>query len=44
MAGSLTATARELPRYKLDLACMQEVRGDKGSTVRVGEYSFFYGT
>jgi hypothetical protein len=29
-AGSLTATARELARYKLDLVGVQEVRWDKG--------------
>jgi len=40
-AGSLTAAARELPRYKLDLAGVQEVRGDERSTVRVGDYNFF---
>ena len=28
-AGSLTAAARELARYKLDLVGMQEVRWDK---------------
>jgi hypothetical protein len=42
-AGSLTAVARELARYKLDLVCVQEVRLIKGGTVRVGEYKFFYG-
>ena len=29
-AGSLTAAARELARYKLDLVGVQEVRCDKG--------------
>ena len=33
MAGSLTAVARELARYKLDLVSVQEVRWDKGGTV-----------
>jgi hypothetical protein len=33
-AGSLTAAARELARYKLDLAGVLEVRWDKGGTVR----------
>src|SRR5215469_944672 len=33
-AGSLTAAARELARYKLDLVGVQEVRWDKGGTVR----------
>jgi hypothetical protein len=35
--------ARELARYKLNLVCVQEVRWDKGGTVRAGNYSFFYG-
>ena len=42
-AGSLMAVARELARYKLDLAGVQEVKWDKGGTVRAGEYNFFYG-
>jgi hypothetical protein len=33
--------ARELVRYKLDLVGVQEVRWDKGGTVRVGDYTFF---
>jgi hypothetical protein len=33
-AGSLTAAGRELARYKLDLVGVQEVRWDKGGTVR----------
>jgi hypothetical protein len=37
--GSLTAAARELSRYKLDLLGMQEVRWDFGVTVRKGDYS-----
>ena len=40
-AGSFTAAARELARYKLDLAGLQEVRGDEESTVRVGDFNFF---
>jgi exonuclease III len=36
-AGSLIAI-RELARYKLDLVSVQEVRWDKGGTVRVGDY------
>ena len=40
-AGSLMAAARELARYKLDLVGVQEVRWDKGATVRAGEYNFF---
>jgi exonuclease III len=41
-SGSLTA-ARELARYKVDLVDVQEVRWDKGSTVRGGDCNFFYG-
>ena len=40
--GLLTAAARELERYKLDLVGVQEVRWDNGGTVRAGNYSFFY--
>ena len=42
-AGSLMAVARKLVRYKLDLVGVQEVRHDKGGTVRAGDYNFFYG-
>ena len=35
--------ARELARYKLDLVGVQEVRWDKGGTVRAGCHNFFYG-
>jgi len=35
-AGSRTAAARKLARYKLDLVSVQEVRWDKGGTVRAG--------
>jgi len=35
-AGSLTAAARELAGCKLDLVGRQEVRWDKGGTVRAG--------
>ena len=41
--GSLTAAARELARYKLDLVGVHEVRWDKRGTVRAGNYNFFYG-
>ena len=34
---------RELGRYKLDVVEVQEVRWDKGGTVRAGDYDFFYG-
>jgi hypothetical protein len=37
------AAARELARYKLDLVGVQEVRWDKVGTIKVGDYSFFYG-
>jgi len=39
-AGSLTAAARELARYKLDLVGVQEFRWDKGGTVRPEDYNF----
>jgi exonuclease III len=42
-AGLLTAAARELARYKLDLLGVQEVRWDKEGTVRAGDYNFHYG-
>jgi hypothetical protein len=42
-AGTLTSVARELARYKLDLVGVQEVRWEKGGTVRAGDYNFFYG-
>jgi hypothetical protein len=35
--------ARELAKYKLDLAGVQKVRWDKEGAVRAGEYTFFYG-
>ena len=40
-AGSLKGSARELARYKLDVVGVQEVRWDKGGTVRAGDYDFF---
>jgi hypothetical protein len=36
-------TAKELAGYKLDLVGVQEVRWDRGGTVRAGDYNFFYG-
>jgi exonuclease III len=42
-SGSLMTVAKELARYKLDLVGVQEVRWDKGGTVRAGDYTFFYG-
>jgi len=41
-AGSSTATARELGRYKLDLVGVQEVRWDREDTIRAVDYNFFY--
>jgi len=40
---SLTTVARELPRYKLDLLGVPEIRWDKGGTVMAGDYIFLYG-
>ena len=42
-AGSLTAAASELAKYKFDLVGVQDVRWDNGGTVRAGDYNFFYG-
>jgi exonuclease III len=39
--GSLTAAARKLARYKLDLLWVQEVKWDKGGLVRAEDYNFF---
>jgi exonuclease III len=41
-AGSPTAAARELARYKLDLVGVQEVRWDKEGTVSAEDNNFFY--
>jgi hypothetical protein len=35
--------ANSLARYKIDLADVQRVRLDKGSTARTGDYILFYG-
>jgi hypothetical protein len=40
-AGSLTAAARELARF--NLVGMQEIRWDKGGTVKAGYCNFFNG-
>ena len=40
---SFTAVAREQVRNKSDLVGVQEVRWDRGSTARAGNYIFFYG-
>jgi hypothetical protein len=42
-AGSLMTISRELPKYKLDLVGVQEVRWDGCGTLPAGEYTFFYG-
>ena len=42
-AGSRIAAARKLARCKLDLDGVQKVSWDKGGTVEVGDYNFFYG-
>jgi exonuclease III len=42
-SGSLMTVAGELARYKLDLVGVQEVRWDKGCTVRTRDYTFFCG-
>ena len=42
-AGSLTAGAMELARYKLDMVGVQEIGWDRGGTVRAGDYNFFNG-
>ena len=40
-AGSVTAAARELARYKLDLVDALEFRWDKCGSVRAGDNNFF---
>ena len=42
-AGSFTAAARELVRYKLNLVVVQDIRWDIGGTVSAGDYNFAYG-
>jgi len=42
-ARSFKAAVRELARYKLDVVGVQEVKWDKGGTVRERDYDFFYG-
>jgi len=37
------SSSRELARYKLDLVGVQEVRWDRGGTIRIGDYIFLYG-
>jgi len=40
-SGSVTAAPRELARNKLELWDVQEVRWNKGGTVRGGDCNFF---
>jgi hypothetical protein len=42
-AKLLSTVARELTTHKLDLLDIQEVKYDKGSTVRARDFIFFYG-
>jgi hypothetical protein len=42
-AGSLTTVAREIAKYKLDFAGLQEVRWDRGGTEPEDDYTFLYG-
>ena len=39
-SGSLATVTRELAWYKFDLAGVQELRWEKGGTVRAGVYFF----
>jgi hypothetical protein len=41
--GSLMTVLKELPKYKLDLVGVQEVRWEGSGTEPAGEYIFFYG-
>ena len=41
--GLLTAAARDLVRYELELVGVLQVGWDKGGTVKSGDYNFFYG-
>jgi hypothetical protein len=40
VSGSLTAVARELARYKLNLLGVQEAKWERGGTVRAWNYIF----
>jgi hypothetical protein len=42
-AGTLMTTAKWIPKYKLDLVGVHEVRWDGGGTEPAGEYTFLYG-
>jgi hypothetical protein len=39
-SGSLITVVMELARYKLDFVGIQDVRWDKGGTVRAGDYTW----
>jgi hypothetical protein len=41
-AVSITAAARKLTRYNLDLVGLQKVKWDKGGTARAGDYNYSY--
>jgi hypothetical protein len=41
--GSLKTVSRELSKYKLNLAGVQEVRWEAGGTELTGKYMFFCG-
>jgi hypothetical protein len=40
-ASSITAAARELERYKLDLVSVKGFRWDEEGTLKSGDYNFF---
>jgi hypothetical protein len=42
-AGSFMTVAKEIPKYKLNLVGVQEVRWDWFGTEPAREYTFFYG-
>jgi len=41
-SGLFTIVAKELARYKLESVGVQEVTWEKGSTVRAGNYIYFF--
>jgi exonuclease III len=43
MTGSLITVAREIPKYKLDLVEVQEVKSERGGIEPEGYYTFFCG-
>jgi hypothetical protein len=42
-AGLLMMVVKELPKYKLDLVEVQEIRWDRSGTKSTGKYAIFYG-